>query len=29
MSIFTFGLYELFWFYKNWNYVNEHTNHGV
>src|SRR5581483_11977647 len=29
MSIATFGLYELFWFYKNWYYVNEHTNHAV
>ena len=25
MSIVTFGLYEMFWFYKNWHYVQEHT----
>jgi hypothetical protein len=25
MSIVTFGFYELFWFYKNWHYVQEHT----
>lgn len=26
MSVVTFGLYELFWFYKNWHYVVEHTD---
>ncbi|MBS1998978.1 MAG: hypothetical protein JSS86_21780 [Cyanobacteria bacterium SZAS LIN-2] len=26
MSVVTFGFYELFWFYKNWTYVEEHTN---
>jgi len=26
MCIVTFGIYELFWFYKNWAYVKEHTN---
>jgi hypothetical protein len=25
MSIVTCGFYELFWFYKNWNYVQEHS----
>jgi hypothetical protein len=26
MSVVTCGFYELFWFYKNWHYVQEHTN---
>lgn len=26
MSVATFGFYELFWFYKNWTYADEHTN---
>jgi len=26
MSISTLGIYQLFWFYKNWTYVDEHTN---
>jgi hypothetical protein len=26
MSVVTFGLYELFWTYKNWFYVEDHTN---
>jgi hypothetical protein len=29
MSTVTFGLYDLFWAYKNWSYVNEHTNRRV
>ena len=23
MSIVTFGIYELYWFYKNWNLINQ------
>lgn len=26
MSLATFGLYTFFWFYKNWFYVEDHTN---
>jgi hypothetical protein len=29
MSIASFGIYELFWFYKNWTYVDEHSNRVV
>jgi hypothetical protein len=25
MSVVTFGFYEIFWFYKNWFYVKEHS----
>src|ERR1700722_8420739 len=26
MSITTLGIYQLFWFYKNWTYVHDHTS---
>src|SRR5262249_42019382 len=26
MTICSFGCYQLFWFYKNWTYAEEHTN---
>lgn len=29
MSAVTFGLYALFWFYKNWSYVNDHGNRKI
>lgn len=29
MSVVTFGIYALFWFYKNWSYVNEHGKNKV
>jgi hypothetical protein len=29
MSIATLGFYEIFWFYKNWTYVQEHSNRRV
>jgi hypothetical protein len=29
MSIFTLGLYELYWFYKNWNHVKIRTRQKI
>lgn len=29
MSIFTFGLYEIYWFYKNWKIVKEETGRKI
>jgi amino acid permease len=26
MSIVSFGLYEMYWFYKNWSYIKEREN---
>ena len=29
MSLVTFGIYDLYWFYKNWNLVRRHTGEGI
>ncbi len=29
MSVFTFGLYELYWFYKNWRLVTDREDPGL
>ena len=29
MSLCTFGIYELYWFYKNWNLIKERTRQDI
>lgn len=29
MSVCTFGIYELYWFYRNWILIKEHTNQNM
>jgi hypothetical protein len=29
MSLFTLGIYEFYWFYKNWTFIKERENTGI